>query len=302
MLNDMLGVAVGIFIVYLLLSLTLSIFIDWWSWRRGWRAGILKEWIQRLLADRTDSGIVREIYEHPLIRVLFGEKGDRPASIPPRNFALALLDVLAPSKDTQASRDLSQVRETIRASDKGNEYIRNTLLVLIDEAQGSFDKAIRNIEEWFNDPCHTSATRYRWRVQVAVFIVALAICSVLNLDTIMIADELWRQPALRESAVAAAEGLYSEIEGSGTGTAKVEPQSVLDILEESHIPVGWCSPCEAKDPRHLPRTKWDWVLKAFGVLATTLSTSLGAPFWFDLLRKIIGIRRGLEQSESGKGT
>jgi hypothetical protein len=301
MLNDMLGVAIGIFLVYLLLSLILSIFIDWWSRRRGWRAGILKEWIQRLLADRTGSGIVREIYEHPLIRVLFGEKGDRPASIPPRNFALALLDVLAPSRETGKSRDLAQVREAIQASDKGNEYVRNTLLVLIDEAQGHFEKAIRNIEEWFNDPSHTSATRYRWRIQVAVFIVALVICSVLNLDTIMIAGELWRQPALRESAVAAAEGLSGELEASG-GAADVELQSILGRLQESHIPVGWCSPCEAKDPRHLPRTGWDWVLKVFGILATTLSTSLGAPFWFDLLRKIIGIRRGLEQSESANRT
>ncbi len=301
MLNDMLGVAIGIFLVYLLLSLILSIFIDWWSRQRGWRAGILREWIQRLLADRTDSGIVREIYQHPLIRVLFGERGDRPASIPPRNFTLALLDVLAPSRQTGKSRDLAEIREAIRASDKGNEYIRDTLLVLIDEAQGRFEKAIRNIEEWFNDPCHTSATRYRWRVQVAVFFVALVICSALNLDTIMIADELWRRPALRESAVAAAEGLSGELEASDSA-ADVQLQTILGRLEESHIPVGWCSPCEAKDPRHLPRTRSDWVLKVFGILATTLSTSLGAPFWFDLLRKIIGIRRGLRQPESANRT
>lgn len=301
MLNDMLGVAIGIFLVYLLLSLILSIFIDWWSRQRGWRAGILREWIQRLLADRTDSGIVREIYQHPLIRVLFGERGDRPASIPPRNFTLALLDVLAPSRQTGKSRDLAEIREAIRASDKGNEYIRDTLLVLIDEAQGRFEKAIRNIEEWFNDPCHTSATRYRWRIQVAVFFAALVICSALNLDTIMIADELWRRPALRESAVAAAEGLSGELEASDSA-ADVQLQTILGRLEESHIPVGWCSPCEAKDPRHLPRTRSDWVLKVFGILATTLSTSLGAPFWFDLLRKIIGIRRGLRQPESANRT
>lgn len=300
MLNDMLGVAIGIFLVYLLLSLILSTFIDWWSRRRGWRAKILQDWIERLLEGKVGSGIVDDVLRHPLISVLFGEKGNRPATIPARNFALALLDTLSPARTTEKPGNLAEIRNAIRSSDKCGNHIKDVLLVLIDQAQGQLDKAIKNIEEWFNDPGHTSATRYRWRVQVAVFIVALVISSVLNLDTIMIAGELWRQPALRDSAAAVAEGLSKDLQAPERDALEMEMGEILDTMKATQIPIGWCTSCDERDPRRLPNTGQGWLLKIFGILATTLSTSLGAPFWFDMLRKIVHIRQDLQQPEAAQ--
>ncbi len=34
----------------------------------------------------------------------------------------------------------------------------------------------------------------------------------------------------------------------------------------------------------------DWFLKLIGMILTTLAISLGAPFWFDILKQIINIR------------
>jgi len=39
-----------------------------------------------------------------------------------------------------------------------------------------------------------------------------------------------------------------------------------------------------------PQTKYEWFLKIMGWLITALAVSLGAPFWFDLLKKIMSIR------------
>ncbi|MBK7407801.1 MAG: hypothetical protein IPJ40_06805 [Saprospirales bacterium] len=33
-----------------------------------------------------------------------------------------------------------------------------------------------------------------------------------------------------------------------------------------------------------------WLHKAFGWLVTAIAISLGAPFWFDMLRKMVNIR------------
>ena len=302
MLNDILGVTIGIFLVYLLLSLILSTFIDWLSRVVGWRAWILKKWIRRLLKDETDAGIVSKIYEHPLVSSLFTETGGKPACIPARSFALALLDVFAPSNDVDDTRDLKGIRKAVKDSGNDAPDIRRALLVLIDEAQGEFEKAIENIQAWFDDPGGTAKARYRWHIQIAVFVVAFVVCSVLNLDTIMIAGELWRQPVLRESAVVAAGSLSSDLEsaqGDTTGT-QMQMEDVLGILAESRIPVGWCRTCEEEDPRRFPKTRQGWLLKILGILATTLSASLGAPFWFDLLRKIIGIRESFKRPGGGQ--
>ncbi|RME06149.1 MAG: hypothetical protein D6816_08055 [Bacteroidetes bacterium] len=44
----------------------------------------------------------------------------------------------------------------------------------------------------------------------------------------------------------------------------------------------------------------DWTIRIFGWLLTALAISLGAPFWFDILKKIINIRSsGNEESRNG---
>jgi hypothetical protein len=304
MLNDILGVAIGIFLVYLLLSLILSTFIDWLARVVGWRAWVLERWLRNLLKDEAGKGMVERIYDHPLISALFTETGGKPACIPARSFALALLDVFAPSKEVDEPRDLKEIRKVIKDSGTDAPAIRQALLVLIDEAQGKFERAIENIQAWFDDPGGTATARYRWHIQIAVFIVAFVICSILNLDTIMIAGELWRQPALREAAVAVAEDLASDptsAESDSAGTRmQMQAKDFLGKLGEARIPVGWCQTCEEKDPRRFPKTGQGWLLKVLGILATTLSASLGAPFWFDLLRKIIGIRESLKRPGGGQ--
>jgi len=35
---------------------------------------------------------------------------------------------------------------------------------------------------------------------------------------------------------------------------------------------------------------WNWIAKVFGLLLTAGAASLGAPFWFDMLNKVVSIR------------
>jgi hypothetical protein len=44
-----------------------------------------------------------------------------------------------------------------------------------------------------------------------------------------------------------------------------------------------------------------WLLKFLGILLTAVASSQGAPFWFDLLKKIVNVRlTGLNPSEAQK--
>jgi hypothetical protein len=45
------------------------------------------------------------------------------------------------------------------------------------------------------------------------------------------------------------------------------------------------------DPRLVDIGEWSWWLwKIVGLVATVLAISQGAPFWFDLLRKVVNLR------------
>jgi hypothetical protein len=314
MLNDVLGVAIGVLFVYLLLSLTCSGLAEWISRLRGFRAEILQEWIRRLLSEdesgvekvrgvgKDDPGGTRDltgaIYQHPFIRAVFPEKkGQRPACIPPRNFALALVDTLAPASPENDVRDLKYMRDGIKASPLCNDKTRNVLLLLIDEAQGKLEKAIKNIEGWFDDPQGTSKNWYRQRINSWVLVLAGLICAGLNLDTIMIADTLWKRPALRESVAASAASLTGQLEPSESGKITAKMETLMLALEKSKIPVGWCRDCQ--DPRRRPEGFYGWLLKVVGIGATILSAIVGAPFWFDLLRKILGLRAAVRSRSDG---
>jgi len=51
------------------------------------------------------------------------------------------------------------------------------------------------------------------------------------------------------------------------------------------------------DPRRLPQGPGGWLLKLLGMFLTALAVSQGAPFWFDLLNKIIVIRSTVKPRE-----
>jgi hypothetical protein len=51
------------------------------------------------------------------------------------------------------------------------------------------------------------------------------------------------------------------------------------------------------DPRRFPNDGRGWLLKLLGIFLTALAVSQGAPFWFDLLNKIIVIRSTIKPHE-----
>jgi hypothetical protein len=108
--------------------------------------------------------------------------------------------------------------------------------------------------------------------------VAFVISAGLNADTFIIANSFYRDPTVRASVVAAAQ------ETTKQPLPTESEQSLARIkqtLQQLQLPMGW------SDSHMIPSTSLGWITKFFGLLFTTLAISLGAPFWFDLLGKII---------------
>ena len=53
----------------------------------------------------------------------------------------------------------------------------------------------------------------------------------------------------------------------------------------------------AEDPRWEPDTRMQWFFKLLGLFCTALAASLGAPFWFDMLNKIMVVRATVKPTE-----
>ena len=337
--STVLEVAIGLFFVYLLLSLLCSAISEYMEAKFNNRAKYLRQGITLLLNDTDGKGIdlARQLYEHGLIRPLYREQNRLPSYIPSRTFALALWN-LATTAARQGNgdpiggvtNDLKKIREVI-ATQVPNRELRTAMLTLIDEANGDLDKARRNIEDWYDAMMDRVAGWYKRTTSLILLALGIVVAAVVNADTITIAETLARDGALRASIVAAAgERLTAEQERQRTQaqaaaqvpSAGAQPASPTDeaaAAEERDriatenlrraradvdalgLPLGWSGwAAEPDDPRRVPDNVLGWLLKVIGISLTGFAISQGAPFWFDLLNKFMVIRSTVKPSEKSQ--
>ena len=66
-----LDVVIGLFFIYLSLSLICSALTEWIAAGIELRARNLRAWIGNILGDPNASGFVRQLYAHPMIKSLY---------------------------------------------------------------------------------------------------------------------------------------------------------------------------------------------------------------------------------------
>ena len=250
-----------------------------------------------------------------------------PSYIPRRNFSLALMDVIMPAGDSTACPS-GAAGCTVRAPDGGahaagpsmvklresvaliqNEHVRAALLVLVDSAGSDVSKARENIEHWFDSSMDRVSGWYKRRAQWIILALGLAAAAIMNADTITIATSLSSDVAVRDSLVATAQE-YAKI-GGAAGDAAPNPASLIEVCKKDEnapecrveknlqrirnlgLPVGW----NPEDERTMPRGLVGWTMKIIGWLLTAMAVSLGAPFWFDMLNKVIVVRATVKPTE-----
>jgi hypothetical protein len=105
-------------------------------------------------------------------------------------------------------------------------------------------------------------------------VAALVVSAALNADTFEVATTLWNDTAIRDSVVAAAQRTSEQ-------PLPDDIEVVKQQLTELPLPLGWQS---------LPGDALEWLTKIVGLLITALALSLGAPFWFGALNKLVRVR------------
>jgi hypothetical protein len=207
----------------------------------------------------------------------------------------------------------------LRVTNPSLRLTLSSLLMGIEDASGDCLQVLRaNIESWFNASMDRLSGHYKRRAQVTAFLVGLVIAAVLNVDTVSISNQLWREPIVRQAINANATQLLAQ---SGQATPPSVTSLVLAMQDQFlnlTLPVGWsfssqstlagmgCSlvpgagstfglawggGCLRPVDTPLASTSWLWtVTKVAGLLMTGLAASQGSSFWFDILVKIVNVR------------
>jgi len=173
-----------------------------------------------------------------------------------------------------------------------------SLFANVDKRVEHVDKAIEtgqeNVEKWFDNSMDRLSGWYRRWTQKIAFGVALVIAIVFNIDSLYMGQELWRNPAMREASSAYIQS-YVEKETANEGDlSKAELKTIQASLEAIEFPTGWHG-IPKGTPINLENIKhwifWHfWLIKIIGWLVSAVAAMQGAPFWFDILKKLVNVR------------
>ncbi|GAB4547523.1 MAG: hypothetical protein Fur002_23610 [Anaerolineales bacterium] len=318
--DAMLEVATGLVFVWLVVSVaTLEIQNRVSGWLDS-RAKHLEEYVRQMLKD---EALIEQFYEHPLIQELTPKganglplrdkhgKRKLPANIPGAKFAAVTCELLLntgrsqhrmPEAMTPKDVQKSMTELSAKNSELGN--INRYLLVNFEQYQSNMRAAMddyrKKTEAWFDDAMQNASALYKLYAQKLAFGIGLLVACLLNIDTIYVAQKLWQEPTLRAALVAQAQ----------TQAAQDQPADPQAAVRSLAFPVGWtttplpqasCGAIAIIDAQFVIRSAgecrlvdglpafnnlWGWLVKLTGYLLTAAAAAQGAPFWFDILRKL----------------
>ena len=207
-------------------------------------------------------------------------------------------------------------------------YIRS----LWADAQGDIEKFKTSLENWFDDMMKRASGWYKRYIQLVLFVIGFGMAVIFNIDTLQIVDKLSKDPILRAQVIQQSSlylkentSLKSQIEilkkknstNNDTIQAVVSLETLIqkndslikaanlmvssDIKKVNNIlGLGWEKKKEYK--KWSINYKLDGKPFGFSVLLgwilTAVAISMGAPFWFDLLNKLMKLKGSGSSSDT----
>jgi hypothetical protein len=268
-----------------------------------------------LLKDKAEEFALNYPDLKPLIDTALAEASQRKDEI----------EDLLKNKDAPRGKDaFADLRRGIAAlsviSPEVNQTL-NALLLNLEEYVGEHEsklaKARQNVEEWFDDSMDRVSGTFKRYSQMMALIIGFVIALILNVDSIDLTLYLWREPTVRQ--VLAENAASFELPGDEMET---NPEEALRSFRQQFaglsLPVGWginrsegtalsdanCQlfpsvgqsfgipvvgtpfcviPPQATNQNNL-------AVKLLGIVITALAARQGAPFWFDILKRVVNLR------------
>jgi hypothetical protein len=235
-------------------------------------------------------------------------KAPRPSYIDSKTFADALFGVLANLDPTQPVKVpvLEDIQSAVQALQPGTT--RDALLAALTVANGDITRLRDGVAAWFDASMDRLSGAFVRQMKVISLIVGLILACALNVDSVDIAYRAWNDPQVRAAISDTADKLNKNppaqcAEGDADTKLPCELGKVGDLLELLRpLPVGWGAGSVPSvkvttivDDKAVETVKytagfWWYFWKVIGLIVTGLAVSLGAPFWFDILQKVMNIR------------
>lgn len=295
MLN-LLSIVIGIVFVLLLFSLLATTIMEMLAGLLTLRGKNLVNALKSMLGERetkvfTNHEYYKQLSEKANLFRFLRKSPLPPSYIRPNTFTAILMDILQVNSTGEAKAAIDSLPDG---------KLKEILSFLYRESYDDITVFRKKVEEWFNEVMERASEWYVSSIRVWLFWVGMGIAVAFNVDVINIYTNLSANATLREYMADAAEQFVKTApEPKAVDSLAVNPdfyaaKARFDTLLNENIAairsplgLGW-------DTVQIPQKdqgRW-WLYKLIGWLTTALAVSLGAKFWFDLLKQLVSFRSG----------
>lgn len=297
MFNSMvLDTAIGLFFVYLIVSIISSGLAEYIADRIfSLRAKNMQDALSHMLVGSKEETQDRNFIDRFIQNALFqslSQKGSLPSYMTSKRFMQIVIDLVTSDKLTNdkgmfQAASLDEIAKSVeKLPDTRAKDALGALLKQTDDKIETFEKSL---EDWFNETMERASGWYKRKIRWILFLSAFVVSIGLNADTFQIISELSQSPEMRTKIVELAS---QTVKGKTVGEIKLDEAKKIAQNAASSGIIGWELDKYQKQwaEMEMPESFNFILLKFLGLLITAGAASLGAPFWFDLLNKLVNLR------------
>jgi hypothetical protein len=204
---------------------------------------------------------------------------------------------------------------------------KSALTAAVVRTGGDREKIVAELAQWYDQAMDRLTGWYKRRIAAFLLCYAIILSAAFNLDAIGIARALWQDGTVRQAAVTASRSGPDQptstagttqtdgtpAGGANAGSAGSSGADAVDATEQAiravrdasglALPIGWIRAADNRDdPREVPRSAGGWFLKILGLAIACFALTAGAPFWFELLGRLVNMRSSGPKPRSATGS
>ena len=157
--------------------------------------------------------------------------------------------------------------------------------IKIEDIDKELQQFQKEIETWFDRSMDRASGVYKRNAKGVAILIGMLVAAATNADTLHIVSRLSKDSALRTTIT---ERAIRTRQGDDINQVK-------QALENVSLPIGWSSTNlqqQAEGSKEWRINKWSfsYLKRLFGWILSAIAIAMGAPFWFDILGKLINVR------------
>ena len=328
MFPAILEVIISLVVVYFLMSTLVSFCNECIAMIVNNRGKVLYKSLKHLFVEEKneEDSLIERMYQSKFVNNLAGQFTvarkvvQKPSYISNENFASALIDEIQKCGVKKAyARNIDDLKKKIDAVK--DSFVKTKLQEIIAELeetqQANITSVKKKISEWYDNYMLTVTEVYKNYIRIWIFGISFFVVFTLNIDSLVLIEYFFENKEKREVMISFAENVGRDdykINDSLTSDQRFEEiiqlkKEVIDEFDAFDLPYGWKDDIkstliyEQKVLDHLPDDVNDesvqisYIKKLLGLFLTTISLTLGAPFWYQLMVNLLALRKSITEKK-----